>query len=264
MSADPSYQDENRFGAADPYVAGQGDMDQPKKKGWFGSCLMGCLVACLIMTVLCGIGGFFAYKKGPAIAVSWTREVVKVMMQESDLPLEEQDAVMTQFDRVGDAFVAGDLSWEDMGALMEDFAKSPVMTFVVLFGIEHKYLENSGLSEEEREDAKQTMARVMRAVMEDQLSSDEIEDLSNAVMINPGTDKARLKEVLTDEELREFFAKAKALMDEKEIPFEETTTNISDKVKEIVDKHLGGGEMQDDLDLEVQVEEAEAEPVAVP
>ncbi len=267
MSTNQPQQDGERFGAADPYVAGQGDLDQPKKKGWFGSCLIGCLVVGVIMAVLCGIVGFIAYKQGPSIAVNASREVVKVMLEESELPLEEQEAVLTQFDRVGDAFVAGDLSWEESFALMEDFAQSPAMTFVVLFGIEHKYLENSGLSEEEREDAKQTMTRIMRAVMEDELSSDEIQELSNVVMTNPGTEKARLKEVLSDQELRDFFAQAKAMMDEKEIPFEESTTNISDKIKEIVDKHLGGT-ADDDLDLHIQVDEseaeAEAEPIAVP
>ena len=260
MSTIQPNQDGERFGA-DTYVAGQGDLDQPKKKGWFGTCLIGCLVIGLIMVVLCGIGGFVAYKQAPAMA----RTMVQPGMDESELPAEEKEAIMEQYDRVSDAFVAGDIGWEELAVLMEDLGQSPVMTSIILFGIEKKYLDQSGLSDEEREEAEQTLTRIMTGVMQDELTNDELQELLNPVL--SGSDQPKLKDKLSDEELREFFAAAKALVDEKEIPFEESTANISDKIKEIVDDHLGesgGGEMVDDLNIDIQVEDAEAEPVAVP
>lgn len=233
--------DPHNLDETQPYVAPDGNLDQPKK-GWFGGCLVGCLIVGAISCVVCAGVGYYAYTQAPNLIFQTSRQVLTAVLEESGLPGEEQEAIMTQFDRVGDAYLAGDLPLQELGGMITDFAESPLMSMLLLYAVEATHLEESGLSEEEKTEARETFQRLFSGILNDQLEQAELEPLLRHVRQYPdATDpgqKQQVKKSFTDEEIREFIAEAKQLCDDKSLPLEETNVKISDKMREIIDKRL--------------------------
>lgn len=227
-----------------PYVAPPGRFDDNvEKKSWVPGCLIGCLITLGICGVLCAGVGYYAYSNASKFAIQTARAGVEAMLQESDLPQEERDAIMVQFERVATAYENGDITLEETGQLMQDLLESPLMSIVILDQIEMRYLDSSGLSEEEQEEAKQTLARIVRGAQEKKLDQKELEELSRHVLVDPDEDagpnqQRELKTTMTDEELRTFFAEAKQLADEKEIPEDVVPDKISEVIRGVVDEAL--------------------------
>lgn len=225
-----------------PYIAPEGSFDDgAKSKAWPG-CLIGCLVTLGICTFLCAGVGFYAYSNFADWMITGARATTQALLEDSDLPKEERDAILEQFDRVATAYQEGELTLDELKQSMEDLAESPIIGLVMLKAIETKYLNSSGLSEEEKAEGSQTLMRVVRAAREQKLDKDEIDQLSRHVltdadMNNPQAEQ-ELKTTMTDEELRAFFAEAKEMVDAKEIPDEPEDFQISDIVREVVDKAL--------------------------
>lgn len=233
--------DQQNLDETQPYSAPDGNVDQPKKS-WFSGCLIGCLIVGAISLVICAGVGFYAYKQGPTLMVQGSREIVKTLLDESELPEEERVAIFTEFDRVGDAFISGELNMQGLGELIQELVESPVMALPMIQAIDAKYLESSGLSEQEKAEARDTIQRVAFGVMNDKFDQFEIKSLTRHVMKNPNsTDPAeqqQLKTSLTDDELRAFLTDAKQLCDDKEIPLEDSEIRISEKLREIIDRKL--------------------------
>lgn len=229
-------------GLNQPYVAPHSYDEPPKPKGWSGF-VIGCLVALGISMVLCAGVGYYAYSQASTWAIRMARTTTETMLRESDLPAEEQSAILEQFDRVATAFKEGDLTFEETGELFTELAESPLMSVVVFQAMEAKYLNSSGLTPEEIKDAKRTLARLVRAAQDEKLEQSEIEELSRHILSQPdpsNPNRKQLKNTMTDEELRSFFADATQLLDEKEIPDEETQMErkVSDVLREIIDRKL--------------------------
>ena len=226
--------------APGPYVAPSGGFDDPKRSGWSG-CLIGCLVTFGICCVLCAGTGYFVYSNASKWIISTAREGVRTVLEESELPLEEQTEILDQFDRVATAYQNGDVTLEELGPAFEELFKSPVLMSIMVKAIESKYLEPSGLSDEEKDQGRRTLMRVMRGVLEEEFEEADIKKLASRFLKNPDhkpDEQPELKDSLTDEELRELLAEAKSLADTKEIPDEDYDVKISEVVKRIVDNVL--------------------------
>lgn len=225
------------------HVSPDGDLDQPKKT-WFSGCLLGCLIVGAISVVVCAIGGYFAYTQGPQITITAGRGFIESVLQESSLPPDEQEAIVQQYDRLGDGYLNGQVNLEDIALVFNDLVESPAFTLLFVEVIDAVYVERSGLDAEEKEVARETLQRIFNGVMNDQLDNSELDELLEAIRKNPNsqdpTQKQQIKDKLTDEELRAFIQKAKELCDAKEIPAEESGTRISDKLKAIIDDRLSG------------------------
>lgn len=224
-----------------PYVAPPGSSHQPEKKNSWSGCLIGCLVVFGLCCVLCTGVGFYAYSNFSTWVTSAARQAVKAMLEDSDLPPQEQTDILAQFDRVADAYKDGQLTLQELGEAMQDLVESPLFGVVMLQAVETKYLDPSGLSEEEKSEAKRTIMRVVRGTIEERFSQQELETLTNQFLSNPQRtpdEQPRLKPSLTDEELRSLLADAKDLVDSKEIPDEDYEVKISKVVQDIVDDVL--------------------------
>ena len=222
-------------------MAPHGSFDEPKKSSGCSGLAIGCLVALGVCVVLCAGVGFYVYSNASTFIIQTARTVTETTLTQNEVPVEEREAILEQFDRVATAYQDGDLTLDETGELLQALAESPIMSVIVFQAVEAKYLGNSGLSEEEIAEAKRTLARLVRAAQEEKLEQSEIEELSRHVLTepNPETPNTKtLKNRMTDEELRAFFAEAKQLMDDKEIPDEMVETKVSDVIRKIVDEQL--------------------------
>ena len=229
---------------AQPYLSASGDFDDGRRSdsSWKG-CVIGCLVVLGACCLLCAGIGYFAYSNFSTWVTQASRQALKATLEESDLPASEQEEILVQFDRVADAYHEGELSLQELGQAAQEIAESPLMGIIWLSAVEAKFLDPSGLSEEEKLAGQRTIARVVRGLVENRFSGEEIETLTDQVLIAPPqgqpNQQPQLKQSLTDEELRSLLADAQELADLKEIPDEDYEVKISELLRDTVDKVLG-------------------------
>ena len=229
-----------------PYVAPAGQYDEPKKS-IVPAILVGCLVTLGLCVVLCAGVGFWAYSSAKGFVADLSKQAVEAALEEAQLPPQEEAAILEQFERVSDGFETGDVTFEEVGKVIENVAKSDIVGLIALQAIETKYLNSSGLSDEEKSEAKRTIMRIVRGATEKKLDQEDIKKLTDHFLLEPDPSAEALpedigaddwKQSLTDDELRELLADAKALADEKEIPDEDFEVRISDILRDAIDDVL--------------------------
>jgi hypothetical protein len=222
-----------------------GPAPPPQSGGGCGcGIVVGCLGVVLIVMVLCGGGVWWASRNVERLVAMGVRQVIVALVNDSDLPQQEKTEVITQIDRVVDAFAEKKISQAELQQIGEELQKSPVFVVIGAWGLEKIFIEPSGLSDDEKQAAKRTLSRAMRGVMEKKISeqqftgalpqTDQAGALGKPPRPRPGNRQ------VTDAEVRKMIADLKQLADDAGIPDEEIAIDIGDEVKKVVDKALEG------------------------
>jgi hypothetical protein len=210
--------------------------DAPPKSHTGRNCLIGCLGMLLLLVVACGVGGWWVYNYLPGILIGKARDAMVQGVNESPLAEADKKEVVAQIDRVVDAYKAGEIDANELGQVIDEVAKSPVMASFIVYAMSEKYIAPSGLSDEEKADARLIMQRILRGIVEGKIDPDKL-DLS-AVTVKQPDGKQELKEKITDEELRQLLVTLKKSADDAEIPDEPYQVRIGEEVRKAVDRAL--------------------------
>jgi hypothetical protein len=231
-------------GTSQPYSpadAVPAELVPPQQRSIATACLIGCLGVMLILMLLVvgGIWLIYASKDKIKTFVSDTaRETIVSGIQESELDEEEKQAVIDQVDRVVDLYKSGKITNEQLGRIMEELAQSPLMGSLVVVSIDSQYIHPSGLSDEEKQQARRTMQRVYRGVLEEKIQQEELEDALEYVMDRREDNSMNWKASVDDDQLREFVTLLKERADAAEIPDEPFEVRISEQFQRAVDRAL--------------------------
>jgi hypothetical protein len=236
MATDP------QFRVQDDRFEGGASTEAPKKKSALATCLTGCLIVFVVMLVLAIIAGVYAYRKFPEWAAIGISETAKQVINETDLPEEEKVDISVQIDRLAEATRERKLTLTQMGEFLQNLVQSPLMTTLAMSMIDKKYIEPSGLSDEDKTEARVTVQRFMRGAIDQKISEAEVEAAMAPVSTRKPDGNMELKEKVTDEELAAFLKTAKEQADAAGIPEEVEAVDPSDEFKRLVDKTLGEGE----------------------
>lgn len=211
--------------------------EPPRRKGWSG-CLIGCLVVSLIGLVVCGGLAYLAYMRAGVWVSNVARSAVVSGIQQSDLDEDEKQRVIEQVDRVVSKYQSGEITGDDLQRIMRQLGESPLMGLILIYSIEGKYLQPSGLSDEEKLQGKRTLQRVLRGVSEEKIAWDALEPAIKHVTEPGAGDSRQLKDSVSDEELRQFLAGLKKEADAAEIPDEPYQVQVSDEFRKAIDRGL--------------------------
>ncbi|HYO24875.1 MAG TPA: hypothetical protein VEQ85_07990 [Lacipirellulaceae bacterium] len=175
----------------------------------------------------------------------WTADlgvqVVEQTLEASDLPAPEKAEIGAQVDRVATAFREGKLSARQIEALVQRLAASPLATSLVVAAVESKYLQKSGLPEEEKSAGRTTLRRFARGVIDSSIPEAQ-RDAALAHLADRDADGGwTLRERVSDDELRAFFAAAEAEADAAQIPDEPEVVDPSEELRRVIDDALGEG-----------------------
>lgn len=236
MANDPQFRVQD-----DRFEGGASVPAEPKKRSALATCLTGCLILFVVVLVLGVIAGIYAYRKFPEWAAIGISETAKQVINETDLPEEEKVDISVQIDRLADATRERKLSLPQMGEFLQNLVQSPLMTTLAMSMVDKKYIEPSGLSDEEKAAARVTVQRFMRGAIDQQISEAEVEKAMAPVSTRQPDGNMELKEKVTDDELKEFLAAAKEQANAAKIPEEVAAVDPSDEFKRLVDQTLGEG-----------------------
>jgi hypothetical protein len=214
------------------------DLNAPeKRRSWLSGCLIGCLVVMVVMLLLGVIAAIWVTRNWKNWAANSISVVVKQSIENTDLPPEEKAQVVAEIDRGAKAFADGEISGEQAARLMEQLVQSPLITAIVASAAEKKYVDPSGLSEEEKTAANITLQRFARGVIDQKISEQTYETVLSNIATKQG-DQWQLKDTVTDEELRKFLEAAKTAADDADVVEQPPQVDPSDEIKRLIDEAL--------------------------
>jgi hypothetical protein len=230
----------------DPY----GDTREREKRprSWVRTCLVGCLIFFVIAAVLLVVLLYWIAQNWRGWASDFGSQVLKQSIEASDLPAQEKQEVQLQVDRVIEAVRDGSLSPEQLATIFEKLAESPVLTTIIVSTAENKYVDPSGLSDEEKAEARVTIHRFVRGATDGDIPEASVEEALTHIADRAG-DSWQLRENVTDEQLRAFLSTAKAKADEAGIPEKSEEFDPSDEVKRIIDEAMGEQLAEEPIDV---------------
>ena len=209
-----------------------------KKRGILGTCLIGCLITFVMLLAVAGVAAWWLSQNWRELASEAGSEAIKEGINATDLPEPEKAEMAVEVDRVAQAFRAGDLSPEQLGSIMEQIVESPLMTTLVASAIESKYIANSGLSDKEKEEGRQTLRRFIRGGVDGNISQGGIDEAMQHVATRAGEGNWELRDQVSDEDLRKFLEAAKDEADAAEVPAEIENVDPSDEFRRIIDEAM--------------------------
>jgi len=217
-------------GAAAPPAAAQ------KGGGNTALKLIGC--GCLTLIILGAVGGYFMVTNFRRLAANAARTVAVSAIRNSQMPKATQDGLIQQIDRVTGAYKRKEISLNQVAAVMEALAKSPLIPMALVNAADVKYVQPSGLGVEEKKRGSIELQRFGRGVVEDKIKKAEIDAALDLISVKKGDNERQLKQKLTDEEVRTFLAKVKETADAHQIPDEPYKIDPVAEFKKMVDKAL--------------------------
>jgi hypothetical protein len=221
----PSNYDSSTFSA-------DGDPGREKKGS---GCLKGCLIAVIVVVLLAIVAAVVVYFNGRRWATNFVATGINHAIDASELPDQEKQEVKAQIDRVAQEFGSGRMTGEQMGRILENLAKSPVMTAIIASVVDQKYLSKSGLSDEEKAAGRQEVRRFVRGIVDGKIPDASTDAVMEKIATRGPNQEWVLRESVSDEELRAFLAAAKAEADKAEIPAEPGEFDPSDEIKKLID-----------------------------
>lgn len=145
---------------------------------------------------------------------------VKKAVEQSDLPADQKRGLMTRVDQLREDFIEGRITDEQLKRIGLEIFEGPLLPVGVVLFIEQEHVAKSGLSAEEKAEAKVTLRRLSRGVIEKTIPLRAIEPMFAGISAPDEQGKSHIKKHLTDTEIRDFLTLAQREADKAKVPAE--------------------------------------------
>lgn len=209
-----------------------------QQRSWLPCCLTGCLVVGVLGLLSCGGIAWYLAKNVKSIASDVARQAIVGTVEQSELDPAEKRAIIAEVDRVVDQYRSGKITLEDLGRILDELAKSPVMQSIVLYAVEKQYVEPSGLPNEEKQAAHRTLQRVLRGMQEQRIKEGDLDAALDHLSTKTQAGQRQMKNQVTDEELRKFLAECQRVADQAGVPVESFEIKISEEFRKAIERAM--------------------------
>ena len=199
---------------------------------------LGCGCAAGVLLLIAVGLGVWVFQNWKQMAAEFGKKVAADAVAKSSLPKEDKERILKRINSLADDFKSGKVSPQQLGKVMEQIAQSPLLPLGMVMAADEKYLKPSGLSQEEKDEGRRTLQRLARGAFEKTIPQNDTQEVMKLVMEPQPGGGERLKERLTDVELKTFLEKAKEKADDADVPDEAFEVNIADELEKAIDKVL--------------------------
>jgi hypothetical protein len=216
--------------------------DEPpvRSTNWLKGCLLGCLAVVVVLLIVGTVAAIYIARNWKGWVASSMSMGIKQGIDATDLPAEEKAQIKVEVDRGVELFRDGRMSGEQAAMLVQKAMNSPLMTAIVTTAVEKKYLDRSGLNDEEKAAARVTLPRFVRGMIDEKIPQQAQDAAFRHVGEKQPNEQWKFREKLSDEDLRAFLTEAKKAADEAEIPEQPQAVDPSEEVKRIIDEAMAG------------------------
>jgi hypothetical protein len=228
-----------RFEIRDPrFESESARPGEPRPPSPWRTCFIGCLVVAVVAMLLLVALGVWVARNWRGWVATGATEGMNQMIEATDLPAQEKQEIKVEVQRLADAFREGKVSGEQVGQIVEEILESPLFTLFVVSALEKQYLERSGLSDEEKDEGRQTLRRFVRGAMDKKIGEPAIDAVMTHVAEKDSNGDWQMKDRVSDDELRAALKEAKRAADEADIPVQPDEFDASAEFKRIVDEAM--------------------------
>lgn len=212
----------------------------------------GCLqiiLTLVALTIIIGLaGGYYVYthagdwfRGGAAFLVE---EMSKEMFEKLDLTPDERAAARAPLDELAKDIRENKVSMKEAEEITKELAEGPLPVALTALALESNYLEKSTLPPEEKKEGQLTAHRYVRGLLDGKISKEkyeEVEPIVSETNTKIGADgkqttEVKLKDKLTDDELRKALALMKRDADAAEIATENVTIEVGAVIRGSIEK----------------------------
>lgn len=201
-------------------------------------------IGCGVLLLAVGIGGYYAYiaaaQAARDVGAAGLEAMTEEMMKELKLPPEEVEAAMQPVHEFADRIRNGEVGLEEIGRVGEALDKGNLIAIFMMRGFQLKYLEPSGLPDEEKQAGAITVSRFVQGLTTEAIAQEEWEAVSDVICTTTtdesGNTNQELKDALTDEELRHCLTLAREAADEAAIPQQKFAIDLAAELQKALDQ----------------------------
>ncbi|MEM1166027.1 MAG: hypothetical protein AAGI30_07020 [Planctomycetota bacterium] len=206
-----------------------------------GGALAGCLIAAGVVAVLVIIGVVLLVMNLKTLAVDGAAGFTKAAVSAMPLPEQEKPEINAIIDRLATSVKDGDITIEEATRLLQGLENSPFLAMGGVSVFEATYLSDSGLSDEEKAEASLTLNRVAQGVVAKTITTSDIDGLLGPVRRTTpdGSTEFKPPSEVSDDDLRQVVADAKALADDRDVSMERVEVDLSDSLEQAIEEMLG-------------------------
>ena len=200
----------------------------------------GCLIAVIVVVLLIVGGGIYVAKNFKSWAAAGITAAMSLMIEQSDLPKLEKSEIVEILYQVKEEYLAGDISLEELGQILEAMTDCPAIAMGIVVQFEASYVESSNLSAGEKTDAKLTLNRFAQGLTSGSVGWEEIEGIIAPISETNAEGDQTLKAPgrVTDDEIREVLAAVKLAADRAGIPEQLLEIDISESFRKTIEQAL--------------------------
>lgn len=209
--------------------------------------LVGCLVAIAIVVILAIIAVIYVAMTWRGYMSGWAKQGVVAVLVESRIEQDEQDEIMVHIDTLMTRFENKEVTFKQLSSVIEELTESSVPAAAMVISIDRIYLAESALEDSEKAQGRIELARFGQGLFDKTIPEDSLHDVLKPVTTTtPDNNDIRLNLTLgnnnqqitalrsadevSDDELRELIATAKAKADEAGITETPSPIDLSDEI----------------------------------
>lgn len=215
----------------------------PPKSNTARNVVIGCSVAFGIFLLIGAIGIYIVFANIKTIGAELVGAALTAAINESPLPAEQKGRLVARINQIKDDFKSDKISGQQMEALLQALTQSPVLPAGAAIFAEEMYLKPSGLSDAEKQVGRRSIQRVVRGAIDKSISEATLDQVM-APLSEPDTSNrgnTKLKQKVSDAELRDFLQRAKTAADDARVPDEDFNVNLADEFDKVIDSVLKPG-----------------------
>jgi hypothetical protein len=201
----------------------------------------GCLIAIVIVVIIFVGGGIYVAKNYRIWAAKGVTFAMTAVINESDLPGQEKAEIATALALVRENYIAGDITLEELGIILEAMANCPAIAVGMVMQFEASYVTPSALRDAEKADARLHLNRFAQGLNNDTIGWGQLDDVTEPILLVAGEKNRDLKppDQCRPDEIRQVLRNVKDAADQQNIPMRFVDIDISDEFLKTIEGALG-------------------------
>ena len=222
-------------------VSGNPEASLPPNNGGMSGCALaaiGCAVFSLVLICIGLAGVYWLTQNARGIAANMVTPAIQEVVSQMEIPADQKKQISARIEQLGDDFKNQKIGVDDLSSVLAGLAESPLARAAAAIWFTDDYIAKSGLTADEKSEAKVTSKRFATALLDKSVSDKDANAVFDLVSEGSANGQTVFKPTLTDPELRELLDKMKMAADDADVPSNVPEINFASEFDAVVDKSL--------------------------
>lgn len=200
---------------------------------------VGCGALSVVGVILALVAVWWVAANAREIGAEVAAAGMKEGLKELQLPAEQQQRISDRIDDVAERFKKKEITNEEVAAIFRNISQGPLIPAGMALVVQRAYLDESGLEDDEKSAAQETIQRFTHGAIRKQIPQPKIDAVLDT--ISDRTNKRgerKFRHPISDGELRVFIEAARQAADDANVPQEVPIVNFADEFDKAIDRAL--------------------------